>query len=83
MEAEEEVLRPRPIGASQLWHYHPCPGATTRRRGLLERWRLPRAFFADGSINQNNSFTAQLRLLRPGLEPTAYSYRWPAIGVAR
>ena len=41
----------------------------------------PNAFFADGAINQNNSFTARsYGFFGPASNLTAYGYCWPAKG---
>ena len=73
---------PAPIAASQLASTTTpsCPkGKRLVAGGFSNGGGSPNAFFADGSINQNNSFTARsYGFFGPASNLTAYGYCWPA-----
>jgi len=73
---------PAPIGASQLASTT-TPSCPNGRRlvagGFSNGGGSPNAFFADGTINQDNSFTARsFGFFGPASNLTAYGYCWPA-----
>jgi hypothetical protein len=77
----EVTSSPAPILAGQLASTttRSCPKGKRLVAGGFSNGRSPNAFFADGSINRNNSFTARsygFFGLVSGL--TAYGYCWPA-----
>jgi hypothetical protein len=76
----EVTSSPAPIGASQLASTTPrsCPKGTRLVAGGFSNGGSPNAFFAEGAINQNNSFTARsYGFFGPASSLTAYGYCWP------
>jgi hypothetical protein len=73
---------PAPIGAGQLASTttRSCPkGKRLVAGGFSNGGGSPNAFFADGVINQNNSFTARsYGFFGPASNLTAYGYCWPS-----
>jgi hypothetical protein len=77
----EVASSPAPIGANQLASTTtpPCPRGKRLVAGGFSNSRSPNAFFAEGTINQNNSFTARsYGFFGPASSLTAYGYCWPA-----
>jgi hypothetical protein len=73
---------PAPIGASQLAS-STTPSCPKGRRlvagGFSNGGGSPNAFFAEGTINKSNSFTARsYGFFGPASNLTAYGYCWPA-----
>ena len=78
----EVTSGPAPIGAGQLASTT-TPSCPNGRRlvagGFSNGGGSPNAFFADGTINQTNSFTARsFGFFGPASNLTAYGYCWPA-----
>jgi hypothetical protein len=73
---------PAPIAASQLASTTTpsCPkGRRLVAGGFSNGGGSPNAFFAEGTINQNNSFTARsYGFFGPASNLTAYGYCWPS-----
>jgi hypothetical protein len=77
----EVTSSPAPIGASQLASATTpaCPGGKRLVAGGFSNGSSPNAFFAEGTINRNNSFTARsYGFFGPASSLTAYGYCWPA-----
>jgi hypothetical protein len=78
----EVTSSPAPIGANQLASTTTpsCPkGKRLVAGGFSNGGGSPNAFFADGSINRNNSFTARsYGFFGPASNLTAYGYCWPS-----
>jgi hypothetical protein len=78
----EVTSSPAPIGANQLASTTTpsCPkGKRLVAGGFSNGGGSPNAFFADGAINQNNSFTARsYGFFGPASNLTAYGYCWPS-----
>jgi hypothetical protein len=77
----EVTSSPAPILAGQLASTttRSCPKGKRLVAGGFSNGRSPNAFFADGSINRNNSFTARsYGFFGPVSGLTAYGYCWPA-----
>ena len=78
----EVASSPAPIGAGQLASTTTpsCPkGRRLVAGGFSNGGGSPNAFFADGTINQDNSFTAHsFGFFGPASNLTAYGYCWPA-----
>jgi hypothetical protein len=78
----EVASSPAPIGASQLAS-STTPSCPKGRRlvagGFSNGGGSPNAFFAEGTINKGNSFTARsYGFFGPASNLTAYGYCWPA-----
>jgi hypothetical protein len=72
---------PAPIGANQLASATTptCPRGKRLVAGGFSNGGSPNAFFAEGTINANNSFTARsYGFFGPASGVTAYGYCWPA-----
>jgi hypothetical protein len=78
---KEVASSPAPIGANQVASSTTpaCPGGKRLVAGGFSNGGSPNAFFAEGTINQNNSFTARsYGFFGPASGLTAYGYCWPA-----
>jgi hypothetical protein len=76
----EVTSSPAPIGASQLASTttRSCPKGKRLVAGGFSNGGSPNAFFAEGAINRNNSFTARsYGFFGPASSLTAYGYCWP------
>jgi hypothetical protein len=77
----EVASSPAPIGASQLASTTTptCPKGKRLVAGGFSNGASPNAFFGEGTINPNNSFTARsYGFFGPASNLTAYGYCWPA-----
>jgi hypothetical protein len=78
---KEVVSSPAPIGANQVGSSTTptCPKGRRLVAGGFSNGNSANAFFAEGTINQNNSFTARsYGFFGPAPGITAYGYCWPA-----
>jgi hypothetical protein len=77
----EVASSPAPIGANQVASAttRTCPKGKRLVAGGFSNGGSPNAFFAEGTINQNSSFTARsYGFFGPASGVTAYGYCWPA-----
>jgi hypothetical protein len=77
----EVASSPAPIGANQLASATTptCPRGKRLVAGGFSNGNSPNAFFAEGTINHNDSFTARsYGFFGPASSLTAYGYCWPA-----
>jgi hypothetical protein len=78
---KEVASSPAPIGANQLASATTpsCPAGKRLVAGGFSNGGSPNAFFGEGTINRNNSFTARsYGFFGPASGVTAYGYCWPA-----